>query len=386
MYDCIIVGAGPGGGAAAYHLAKQGHSVLLIEREALPRYKPCGGGVSPQVAEWFDFDFSPAISVRVKRIRCTWKMTDPVDAEVPDDEALWMVRRDQFDYFLVQQAQRQGAELWQETKAKGIEFKGDRWHVSTADATFVGQYLIAADGAKGPMARWLGFNQRKRNLAAALEVETEFDHAESITSPANRLDAVYLELGMVKNGYIWNFPKADGYSIGVGAFRTPGRGQNFKALLGQYTDLFDVDLANVTRQHGHPIYGWDGHQILHTQNALLAGDAACVVDPLTAEGIRPSIFTGVKAAESIHAALGGDLNALEQYTATIQTEWGSDMEWAKRLAGLFYRVPQVGYRAGVKRPSATEQMMKLFNGELRYKDVINRAMKRLGGDLIPGLG
>ena len=111
-----------------------------------------------------------------------------------------------------------------------------------------------------------------------------------------------------------------------------------------------------------------------------------MVDPLTAEGIRPSIFTGVKAAESIHAALGGDLNALEQYTATIQTEWGSDMEWAKRLAGLFYRVPQVGYRAGVKRPSATEQMMKLFNGELRYKDVINRAMKRLGGDLIPGLG
>ena len=68
-------------------------------------------------------------------------MTDPVDAEVPDDEALWMVRRDQFDYFLVQQAQRQGAELWQETKAKGIEFKGDRWQVETSRGPVEGRYL-----------------------------------------------------------------------------------------------------------------------------------------------------------------------------------------------------------------------------------------------------
>ena len=49
LYDCIIVGAGPAGASAAYHLSKQGHAVLLLEKAALPRYKPCGGGVSPQV-------------------------------------------------------------------------------------------------------------------------------------------------------------------------------------------------------------------------------------------------------------------------------------------------------------------------------------------------
>ena len=82
MFDCIIVGAGPAGGTAAYHLAKRGHSVLVLEKESLPRYKPCGGGVSPAVQEWFDFDFSPAISVKVNSLRYTWKMEDPVDVEL----------------------------------------------------------------------------------------------------------------------------------------------------------------------------------------------------------------------------------------------------------------------------------------------------------------
>ncbi|MGF1521896.1 MAG: FAD-dependent oxidoreductase [Leptolyngbyaceae cyanobacterium] len=51
MYDCIIVGAGPAGGSAAYHLAKRGHSVLLLEKAALPRYKPFTGALSPIVAQ-----------------------------------------------------------------------------------------------------------------------------------------------------------------------------------------------------------------------------------------------------------------------------------------------------------------------------------------------
>ncbi|NEO27189.1 MAG: FAD-dependent oxidoreductase, partial [Kamptonema sp. SIO4C4] len=69
MTDCIIIGAGPGGSAAAYHLAKQGHSVQVLEKASLPRSKACGGGVSPAIAAWFDFDFSPAITAQVNKVR-----------------------------------------------------------------------------------------------------------------------------------------------------------------------------------------------------------------------------------------------------------------------------------------------------------------------------
>ena len=376
MFDCIIVGAGPSGGAAAYHLAKRGRSVLVLEKESLPRYKPCGGGVSPVIAQWFDFDFSPAISLKVNTIRYTFNMEDPVEAKLARLEPIWMVRRDVFDHFLIQQGQKQGAELRDNTEVTGIKFQNDRWQVNTANGPVEGRYLIAADGAKGPMAKWLGFKERKRRLAGALEAETPAQSGEDAK--------IFFEFGLVKNGYIWNFPKADGYSIGVGTFQG-AEPQDFKSILSQYGTMFGVDMKTC-KQYGHPLALWDGNQKLHTQNAVLAGEAACVVDPFTAEGIRPSIFTGVKAAEAIDRALGGDLNALENYTQVISEEWGSDMVWAQRLAAIFYRIPKVGYRIGVKRPTATQTMAKILCGQLRYSEVANFAIKRLSSNLIPGMG
>ena len=45
-YDAIVVGAGPAGSTAAYRLATDGASVLLLDRARFPRDKPCGGGVT----------------------------------------------------------------------------------------------------------------------------------------------------------------------------------------------------------------------------------------------------------------------------------------------------------------------------------------------------
>lgn len=368
MYDCIIVGSGPSGAAAAYHLAQRGRSVLILERASLPRYKPCGGGVSPQIAQWFDFDFGPVISVQARHMRYTWQMQDAVETEVPESYALWMVRRDRFDHFLVQQAQRQGAELWDSTKATGIEFASDRWTVFNARSPVSGRYLIAADGATGSMAKWLGF-QRRYQLAAALEAEPRL--------AVPQVPVIHLELGLLKNGYAWNFPKADGYSIGGGVFRVgEQRKQDLKQPLADYASQFAVDAQQV-KQHGHPISIWNGDQVLHTQNALLVGEAACVVDPFTAEGIRPSIFSGVKAAAAIDAALGGDANALATYSQIMATTWGGDMRWARRLSQAFYRAPKLAYELGVKRSSGPLAFARLFCGDISYSEVAQKALRRL---------
>ncbi|PZO49300.1 MAG: dehydrogenase [Phormidesmis priestleyi] len=377
QYDCIIVGAGPAGASAAYHLSRKGHRVLLLEKAALPRYKPCGGGVSPQIADWFDFDFEPVISQKVTRARYTWKLEDAVEADL--GVPIWMVRRNEFDHYIVQQAQAKGAVLQDATKATGIVFDRNCWQVTTSrNETVSGTYLIAADGARGPMAKWLGFKARQaKNIGGAIEIEPR--------GAVENGHVVHFEFGLLKNGYVWNFPKRDGYSIGSGVFHS-GRDRKSNDLLQpmvDYAAAFGVD-GDAAKKHGHPVCIWQGDQILHAQNALLAGEAACMVDPFTAEGIRPSIFTGIKAAEAIDRASAGEANALENYTSIVNTELGSEMRMASRLAKAFYTAPRLGYRVIMKQPGATKAMMKILTGELKYADMVHKALRKISGGLLAG--
>jgi geranylgeranyl reductase family protein len=374
MYDCIIVGAGPAGGSAAYQLAKQGRSVLILEKEAMPRHKPCAGGVSPQIAKWFDFDFSPVVTLKIDALRFTFKGEDAVDSKLNVPEPIWVVDRGEFDTFLVKQAQQRGAELRDRTTVQGIQWAGDRWQVNTAEGLVEAKYLIAADGAKGPMATWLGFKPQKCREAIALDSQT--------VPPANA--PIQFEFGMVKNGYIWSFPKPNGWSMGAATFRG-SEGVDLKTPLTKYATALGIDVTAAQYQQ-QSLCLWDGDQKLHGQNALLAGEAAGIVDPMSAEGIRPSIYTGIKAAEAIDQALGGNASALANYSAIVAQEWGADMAWAQKLAGVFYRVPGVAYKVGLKRPSVAERVGQILSGELRYSDVANRAIKRLTTGLIPGMG
>lgn len=372
MYDCIIVGAGPAGAATAYGLAQRGRRVLMLERASLPRYKPCSGALSPSVAEYFDFDFTPAINRKVRQVRYTWKLGDPIQSELETQEPVWIVDRTVFDQFLVEQAQGQGAELKDATPVTGIELQGNCWQVHTNDGSFGAQYLVAADGANGPTAGWLGLVQQTTRTATVLEITTP--------EPVGENCYLGFEFGLLKSGCLWSFPKQQGYSIGAGTFRGKNL-QDLKPQLSKYASTFGVNWEQG-RIYSHPIKIWNGNQKLHCDRAVVVGEAAAIVDPISAEGIRPGMISGIRAAAALHAALNGETNALENYTQTIHNTWGEDMQWAQRIAGLFYRVPGIGYRVGIKRPTMTRRMGQLLTGEIHYADIANRVMKRLSGGLL----
>ena len=370
MFDCIIVGSGPAGATAGYHLAKGGYSVLIIEKDALPRYKSCGGGVSPAVANYFDFDLAPVIDNTVTGVKFTWKMGDSVTTLLNTSEPMWMVKRDVFDNFLVEKAKEQGAQLQAGCTVTGINWQGDLWEVVTTSEKFQAKYLIAADGGKGPMAGWLGFKPQKQYVSVSLEVETAV--------PEDKLHTAHFDFGSVKSGSVWNFPKSNGYSISAAVMgNTKGKAKDLQKALTNYAQKAGIDLSN-SQFSEHVLCLWTEKQPLHGNNALVVGEAGAMVDPLLGEGIRPAIATGMRAAEAIDKALAGKPEAIANYSQIVNDEWSSEFVLAQRLAGLFYgMLANPIYKIGVKQPEASQLMSKILCGEIKYSDVIEKAMKKL---------
>ena len=95
-YDAVVIGGGPSGATAAHQLARQGRSVLLLDRAG--RIKPCGGAIPPRLIR----DFQIPDHLLVARIRCA-RMVAPSDARVDipiEGGFVGMVDREHFDEWL----------------------------------------------------------------------------------------------------------------------------------------------------------------------------------------------------------------------------------------------------------------------------------------------
>ena len=107
-------------------------------------------------------------------------------------------------------------------------------------------------------------------------------------------------------------------------------------------------------------------------NVILVGDAAGVLDPLTAEGIFAAVRSAQLAAGRIADHLEDGGIGLEGYAEDLEEDILSDIRVAARFHDLFYLWPSLGYRIEKSSPILWCAMVELFRGDATYAGLLRR--------------
>jgi geranylgeranyl reductase family protein len=391
--DVIVVGAGPGGSAAAYHMARHGLRVLLLEKTTFPREKVCGDGLTPRAtrqlirmgvdtsekAGWLQNRGLRVIGGGV-RLELDW----PELASFPS-YGLVRTRLD-FDDMLAKRAVEAGAILRtgvtvtgpvldEDGRAIGVEAKAGP---GKEPVQYRAPLVVAADGVSGKFPLAMGLAKRDdRPIGVAVRryyqspVRADDDYLES-----------WLELHSAQDrerllpGYGWIFGLGDGrVNVGLGILNSSAAfgKTNYRAMLTDWlgTTPPDWGMRDEANADG-PILGaalpMGFNRVPHyTRGVMLVGDSGGMVNPMNGEGIAYAMESGELAAEVAVQALarpaGADRErALQAYPAELKLRFGGYY----RLGGVFVKLignPQImriATKHGMPHPTLMRFVLKLL--------------------------
>lgn len=365
-YDALVVGGGPGGSTAAYELARRGLSVLLLDRAAFPRDKPCGGGVTVRAAGYLPFDLASVTERTVTatvfslRGRGHFRRTSSTPL-------VHLTQRRNLDTMLLEHARSAGATIREGTLVREVEARSDGVTVRAADGAFTGKALVVADGAHSRTLRQVGLDSG-RWMTVALEGNL----APPGGVPTRWRDAFGFDLGGVPSGYGWLFPKGDHVNVGVWGWTNAG--PDLRRHLHELTRAYGFDPAQLRGVRGHHIPLRQPGAPLVAGTALAVGDAAGLGDPFTGEGIHAAIVSGQLAAATIAAYAAGERADLRSYGHHIARVLLPELCHSHHFAELFHLSPALQ----VTLMRHWGPMWHLFTQLIRGEETYGARIRRLG--------
>ena len=356
--DVIVVGAGPAGSSAAFHLAQAGVDVLLLEKAAFPRDKICGDGLTPRavrqlVAMGIDLDAPGWARNNGLRIVGAGHRLELPWPELASFPPYGMVRtRMDFDELLARHAEKAGARLMERTAVTGPVFDeatgrvvgvtarpvDERGRKVGDETTYRAPVVIAADGVSARIAIALGLERRENRpmgVAVRAYYQTPRHDDPWMESWLELWDGTPGSSNLLP-GYGWIFGVGDGTAnVGLGILNTSKAFQHV-----DYKDVLQRWLCNTPEEWGFRDdanrVGRIGSAALpmgfnrkphYTRGVLLCGDSGGMVNPFNGEGIDYALESGHVAAETIVQALATPAGparerVLQGYAAELEAAYG----------------------------------------------------------------
>src|SRR5689334_4157819 len=302
--DCIVVGASFAGLACAYALARRDVPVTVLEKNVDPGEKLHTTGiiVKDAIDQIALLDTLPAaLTRRIRGVRLYAPDMRHVDLAAPGYYVL-ATDTPNLMRWLAQRVTDAGA-----TIRYGIHYSGAKRMRSGFDLGDLGmtRFLVGADGPRSSVAKQLGLGASRKYLFG-VEHEFGFNSSNVIRAPDHLHCFVDRRLAP---GYIgWIVSGVTGLQVGI-ARRMRGATWKPNAVMAAYLRKI-APVIDLTECRPHSVRAGliPCGGIVHpasTQRALLVGDAAGIVSPVTAGGIHTALKHGLAAGHAIADYLTG---------------------------------------------------------------------------------
>lgn len=382
--DVAVVGAGPAGSTAAFELARRGHSVLVVEEHPqVGEPVQCAGLVSQRVLDLAgDRRF---VRQPVRGASVFSPTLKSVAFHAPSPRA-FVIDRAGLDVFLAERASNAGAQVRTGLRFGGLDGRPngstrlrliDRDGVSSAVEA---RLVIGADGVASAVARAFRLRRPVEILPA---FEVEFGRSPGDPESVE----VYLGNQVAPGLFGWWIPDgAGGARVGVAVHARPPNAKEYCGRLEQLLERrFGQPLGDRRRElvSGIPI-GNVPHLV--AERALLVGDAAAQVKPVSGGGI----FTGMRAAQIAAEVADAALRAnelgvarLHEYEARWTAEFGEEFSKALYLRRLLTRLTDADLERVVEalRAAGMSESIVAF-GDIDFPTGVARALLRQSPSLV----